>query len=219
MRIKLPDLFGAKDAQRAPRGARRSRTTVRSAAFAWAALALVLAGCGAGAGGGTTTQTPTGSSHASASASGELPGIVAYGGATYVSGRAVDFRLNEGTVTTDTDGSSHSRGGSFTYQLRSDDPRVDGLVTGTWNSDRWGVESNGALVQWGEATLTNDKGSWVGAYAGVMATPIGDMISRWWTGTGAYQGLTFFFWLQGDIFEATWHGLIYPGDPPPGSGS
>lgn len=219
MKTRVLHVFRQTGGQRAPRGARRSCITVRSFAFAGAALVLVLAGCGTSSGGGTTSQTPTGSSHTSASATTEVPGIVAYGGATYVSGRAVDFRLNEGTVTTDADGSSHSRGGSFTYQLRSDDPRVVGLVTGTWNSDRWGPEYNGALVQWGEATLTNDKGSWVGRYAGVMATPIGDMISRWWTGTGAYQGLTFFFWLQGDIFEATWHGLIYPGDPPPGSGS
>lgn len=194
---------------------------MRSRTIAIMAASLVLSACGAATSGSTATATqPAGAQPSAATAA---PTTVAYGTATYVSGTVTDFAINQGTVTTVApDGTSHSRGGSFTYQLVSDDPRVSGQVTGTWNSDRWGSEGNGALVQWGQATLTNSKGNWIGTWTGANAAPVGDMVNRWWTGTGAYQGLTFFFWMQAkDITDPSslWHGVIYPGPPPPGAQS
>ena len=60
------------------------------------------------------------------------------GDATYVTGRITNFDIDQGTITTNSDGSSHSRDGTITYTLTSNDPRAAGTVTGTWNSDRWG---------------------------------------------------------------------------------
>ena len=183
-----------------------------------AAATLVLTACGAATSGSTATTTQPPPTQPSTTAA--APTTASYGKATYVSGTISGFDISEGTVTTDSDGSSHGRGGSVTYQLVSDDPRVSGQVSGTWNSDRWGTQDNGALVQWGEVTLTNSKGSWVASYAGAYAAPVGDMINRWWVGTGAYQGLTFFCWMQVKDFSdptSQWYGVIYPGTPPPGA--
>lgn len=141
------------------------------------------------------------------------------GGATYLTGRIEDFTLDEGTVETDADGLEHSRDGTVSYRLVTDDPRVTGTVTGTWNSDRWGPSVyDGAMTQWGTATLTNEQGTWAADYAGAFASPVGDILVRWWRGTGAYDGLTFFMWTAGSepgvaSFEVG--GIIFPGDPPP----
>ena len=73
-------------------------------------------------------------------------------------------------------------------------------------------------MQWGESTLTHDGGTWVGSWAGTMAGPVGDMVSRWWRGTGQHEGLTFFFWMKAkDITDpaSTWDGVVHAGDPPP----
>lgn len=66
----------------------------------------------------------------------------------------------------------------------ANDPRAGGTLTATRNTERWGVEDNGALVQWGEATLSNEDGTWVGPYAGAFASAYGgDVITRWLVGT------------------------------------
>ena len=118
-------------------------------------------------------------------------GSVSYpGGATYVTGRIADFV--------------------------SDDPRVAGTVTGTWNSDRWGNPADGAITQWGEATITNENGTWEASYNGIWTSTLGDVITRWWQGSGDYEGLTFYMAATGkSAWE--WVGLIYPGTPPPGT--
>lgn len=192
----------------------RSRITVGVAA-----ACLMLTACGAAT--STSTSSVSSAVRPPASTGNPTPSSTSWGTATYVVGTVSNFDINEGTVSTVApDGTSHSRGGSFTYDLHSDDPRVSGSVTGTWNTDRWGEEDDGALVQWGDATLTNSKGTWVATWSGAMASPVGDMISRWWTGTGAYNGQTFYFWMQAtDISDptTTWHGVIYTGDPPPGA--
>jgi hypothetical protein len=140
------------------------------------------------------------------------------GGATYLTGRIESFNIDEGSLETDADGVQHSRDGTVSYQLVTDDPRVTGTVTGTWNTDRWGDLYDGAMTQWGTATLTNENGTWEGDYAGGFASPVGDIITRWWTGTGEYEGLTFYMWVAGSepgvpIFDIG--GIIVPGDPPP----
>jgi hypothetical protein len=126
------------------------------------------------------------------------------------------FTVSEGTVTTNDDGSSESRDGSVTEEFTSADARVAGTATETWETDRWGQSaSDGALVQWGTGELTNDGGSWEGTYSGIYSTETGDVLYRWWTGGGDYEGLTFFTWIT-DSTTSTWEwsGLIYPGTPP-----
>lgn len=131
-----------------------------------------------------------------------------------MTGRITDFTLHEGTVTNDADGTSHSRDGTISYTLISDDARVTGTVTGTWNSDRWGNPLNGAIVQWGEATITNEDGTWEASYNGIWTSGLGDVLTRWWQGSGDYAGLTFYMVATG---KSTWQwvGLIYAGSPPP----
>jgi hypothetical protein len=120
------------------------------------------------------------------------------GGATYVTGRIADFAISQGTITTHADGSSQSRDGTIEYRMISDDPRVAGAVAGTWNSDRWGAGlSNAAFVQWGDATLTTERGYWTAPYFGAFASPYGDVLTRWWVGYGELEGLTFYMWVAG----------------------
>jgi len=140
------------------------------------------------------------------------------GGATYLTGRVESFSIDEGSLETDADGVEHTRDGTFNYRLVTDDSRVTGMVTGTWNTDRWGDLYDGAMKQWGTSTLTNDNGTWESDYAGGFASPVGDIIARWWRGTGEYEGLTFYMWIAGSepgvpIFDVG--GIIFPGDPPP----
>ena len=138
------------------------------------------------------------------------------GGAAYVAGQIADFVIDEGTFTSDADGTSRTRNGSINYTLISNDARVAGTVTGTWNTDRWGAPGHGGFIQWGEATITNENGTWEAAYNGIWTSASGDVLTRWWQGTGAYEGLTFYMAASGEsILE--WSGFIYPGTPPPGA--
>jgi hypothetical protein len=144
------------------------------------------------------------------------------GGVTYLTGHVEGFIIDEGSLETDADGVDHSRDGTISYRVVTDDPRVTGMVNGTWNTDRWGDLYNGAMTQWGTATLTNESGTWEGDYAGGFASPVGDVIARWWRGTGEYEGLTFYMWIAGSepgvpMFDIG--GIIFPGDPPPTVGS
>ena len=185
---------------------------VRSLAVAVTLALAGTAGAGCGESDATTSAAPT-TQHVTTTLA-----YLDFGAASFITGTVTGFTLDEGTVTSDSDGTSHSRDGRFSDMFISSDPRASGKVTGTWNSDRWGTDpSNGILVQWGEATLTNDGGSWSGQWAGTMASPVGDMISRWWVGSGGYEGLTFFMWMQAkDVSDptTTWLGVIYSGAPP-----
>ena len=158
------------------------------------------------------TVVPTVASTATIGAAVRYPGQ-----ATYVSGTIEKFHLDEGTVTED-NGASRSRDGTVSYTMVANDPRVSGTLTGTWNSDRWGVYEDGGMVQWGDVVLTNDDGTWEGSFTGAYASGYGgDVHTRWTVGTGAYEGFTFYFWWDtpDGPFSGPWYGLIYPGDPPP----
>ena len=165
----------------------------------------------------TTATTLVSTTTAAGSETSTTLGPVSYpGGATYVTGRIADFVIDEGSVTTNADGTSQSRDGTLTYTLVSDDPRVAGTVTGTWNSDRWGNPADAAITQWGEATITNENGTWEASYNGICTSTLGDVITSWWRGSGDYEGLTFYMAATGkSAWE--WVGLIYPGTPPPGT--
>jgi hypothetical protein len=185
---------------------------MRAGFAALAAVALVLSGCS----GGTEKQAATTSrSPAAVTASPTSPPTpIAYGPATLVTGTDV-FSVNEGTVTTDADGSSHSRNGGFHSTLICADKRVAGTQVATWSSDRWGTESSGALVQWGTARISNSGGGWIGRYTGVYTSETHDVITWWFTGTGGYKGLSMYMWEQTSTgFEAPFQALVFPGSPP-----
>jgi hypothetical protein len=123
------------------------------------------------------------------------------------------------TFSTDADGTKHVRDDYHADRctVTTDDPRVSGSRSSTWNIDLWGrLGSNHKLVQWGTQRLENDGGAWEGRATGVATLPSspGDIIVHWYRGTGGYAGLSYFELWTG--FEP-WRiqGQIFPGDPPP----
>lgn len=145
------------------------------------------------------------------------PTAITHGPVTVVAGTAVCPSIDFGTVTTDSTGVQHSRGGTLACTQTVNDPRVSGAYTATWNLDWWGTadHSNGALVQWGTVRLVNAGGAWEGRATGVYSSERGDTIAHWYTGTGKYAGLSYFeLWTGG--LDGTWtiQGQIFPGNPP-----
>lgn len=100
--------------------------------------------------------------------------------------------------------------------VTTDDPRVTGVRSSTWNFDVWGNPGAGvgAGVQWGIPSLENDGGAWDGLATGVVSLPgRGDIIVNWYTGTGGYEGLGYFELWTG---SGPWRiqGQVFPGEPP-----
>jgi len=120
--------------------------------------------------------------------------------------------------TTDPDGTWHVRDDYHADRctLTTDDPRVTGVRSSTWNFDLWGDPNygTGAGVQWGTPRLENDGGAWEGRATGVVSLPgRGDIIVNWYKGTGGYEGLAYFeLWTGSGPWKI--QGQIFPGDPP-----
>lgn len=119
----------------------------------------------------------------------------------------------------DADGTMHGRGGTLRCTDVANDPRVSGSVSGTFDADAWGPDSEEvAFVMWGTLRLENEGGAWEGRYTGANTTETGDMYEVWYTGTGGYAGLSYFQWVTPacapvqDRLEFV--GLIFPGPPP-----
>jgi hypothetical protein len=169
------------------------------------AVVSLLAGCA-----GTATVAPP-SATAQPSAS-----LVAGADVTEVTGTATCPAADLGNATTDANGVTHYRGGTFVCTMRTDDPRVSGTHTsGEWSIDWWGEAdmSSGALVQWGTPRLENAGGAWEGSGSGVYSSDRGDIIAFWYKGTGGYADLGYFeLWTGNEPW--TIRGLIFPGDPP-----
>ena len=143
----------------------------------------------------------------------EAGGPVADKAVAVVTGTGTCPTADLGNATTDADGVTHYRGGTFRCTVTTDDPRVDGTETAPWNMDLWGTADNGALVQWGTSRLENVAGAWEGAGSGVYSSDRGDIIAFWYKGTGSYAGLSYFeLWTGSDPW--TIRGLIFPGNPP-----
>jgi hypothetical protein len=121
----------------------------------------------------------------------------------------------------DPTGTARVRDAAAICQMDFDDRRVSGVKTGPFGFDGWGTLGNGAFVQWGAPrTITNDGGTWVGWFTGAYASPTGDMITAWYEGAGAYEGLSFYEWIAGSgsgSYDVT--GLIFPGAPPAAASS
>jgi hypothetical protein len=188
---------------------------MRAMGVALAAAALVVTGCSGGTGDEERTAGTRSSSPAVTVAPAAPPTSVDYGPVTLVTGTDT-FSLDEGRVRSDPDGTSHSRGGEFRSTLESDDERVSGTHVATWSTDRWGTVYDGALVQWGKSRITNAGGGWVGRYTGIYTPKTHDVMTWWFTGTGGYEGLSMYLWeTTSGGFEATFHALVFPGEPPP----
>ncbi len=143
----------------------------------------------------------------------EAGGPVADDAVAVVTGTGTCPRADLGNATTDADGATHYRGGTFVCTVATDEPRVSGTETASWNMDLWGTAGNGALVQWGTARLKNDGGAWEGSGSGVYSSDRGDIIAFWYSGTGGYAGLSYFeLWTGREPW--TIQGQIFPGDPP-----
>ena len=76
-------------------------------------------------------------------------------------------------------------------------------------------------AKWGQATLTNEGGTWEGEWAGfhepiASELPMGQhSIMSWLEGTGDYEGLSFISTLTGDPSDTQARGIIYEGPIPP----
>ena len=154
--------------------------------------------------GGTTITRP------------EASGPVADDAVAVVSGTAkcpgLDFAF-----TTDPDGTKHVRDDYHADRctVTTDDPRVSGNRTSTWNIDLWGTVNAGRwkLVQWGTVRLENEAGAWEGRATGVASSSHGDIIVNWYKGTGDYAGLGYFeLWTGSGPWKI--QGQVFPGDPP-----
>jgi hypothetical protein len=176
----------------------------------WAAAAAILV-CLALGGVPALAQSPAGGSPPVGSPA-ATPGPAAW-----VTGTATCPTDDLGSSSTDAAGVQHFRNGTFKCVTTTSDARVSGRhSTTTWNADWWGAPglSRGEFVQWASVRLENSAGAWEGRLSGVGAVPErGDIITIWYTGTGAYAGLSYFEqWTGADPWKL--QGLIFPGDPP-----
>ena len=154
----------------------------------------------------TPTATPTPSAVATPT---PTPAAVSHGPVTVVTGTGRCPVLNP-VWTTDPDGTQHLRNLSVECTEETNDPRVSGTHTATWNMDVW---EGAAGVQWGTARLENAGGAWEGPLSGVYSAERGDTIMVWYTGTGGYHGLAYFeLWTGQEPWKI--QGQIFPGDPP-----
>jgi hypothetical protein len=206
---------------------RHDRNHGRPAAKAGTLLAIAML-AGACAAGGTSTGTssppptpPPTATQAVTPAPTETPSPVptpspiAYGAATVVRGTESCTFEKEGSTTTDADGTGRYRGAVLACTDTSNDPRVSGSATYTWEYDGWG---QGATVQWGTGRLENAGGAWDGTLTGSYSTPRGDVLLFWFKGSGGYEGLSYAMWAVLSPAEVAWtypvDGIIFPGSPP-----
>jgi hypothetical protein len=145
------------------------------------------------------------------------PAAVSHGPVTLVTGTATCPGM-DWNWTTDADGTQHVRDGHSPNgcTLVTDDARVSGHRTSTWNMDLWAdpTTGTGALVEWGTPRLENAGGTWQGRATSVASLPgRGDFMVNWYKGTGDYTGLGYFELWTG-VEPWTIQGQIFPGDPP-----
>jgi len=180
----------------------------------------LLAGCAAAASPTPLPASPTPTSVPSTAVATPTPtpAPATFGPVTVVTGTSrcpgLDF-----VWTTDAAGTKHVRDDYHADRctVTTDDPRVSGSRSSTWNLDLWGrLGTSHQLVQWGTQRLENAGGAWEGRATGVAAFPSspGDIIVNWYRGTGDYAGLAYFeLWTGFDPWVI--QGQIFPGDPPP----
>ena len=199
-----------------------ARDTAGRLLFGLTVMAL-LGGCAAGASPTPAPATPMNAPSAAVATPAPAPtptasaaGPMTFGPVTVVTGTESCPGLNP-DWTRDPNGTWHVRDQTVECIDSTDDPRVSGTHTATWNMDVWGAldQGAGAGVQWGAVRLENAGGAWEGQLSGVASLPgRGDIIVIWYKGTGGYAGLAYFELLSGsDPWKI--QGQVLPGDPPP----
>ena len=204
-----------------------------------ASNAIVLTACGAESGASTSTLPTQGSIPPAVTGGAPLSATRAAGGSPTATstaapvswGRTVLVRGWESCMAAnvvqsspDVDGMTRIRDATITCTMDMNDARVSGIKTGPMQIDGWGSETNGAIVEWGvPRRIDNTGGSWVGSFVGSYASGAGDMIQAWFTGTGAYAGLSFMEWIDAPEGTAASGyavvGVIFPGPLPPPYGT
>jgi hypothetical protein len=108
---------------------------------------------------------------------------------------------------------SQYRGGVVLLRDKMNDPRVDGTVTFKFSIDAY----DSAASEWGTMKVENKAGSWDGPCTGGTWTE-GDGIawSCWLTGSGAYDGYTYYKQSTKKVPEKFLDiiGVVFPGEPP-----
>jgi hypothetical protein len=118
----------------------------------------------------------------------------------------------EQTETRSEDGTIEWRDGEFVCEVTSNDPRVAGTGYYTSNQNAWGTgPSNASMVQWGTIRIENEGGAWEADYLGVYTSETGDVGASLFTGSGEYEGLSYYRW-SFETFGTSWYtkGLIFP---------
>jgi hypothetical protein len=108
---------------------------------------------------------------------------------------------------------SQYRGGVVSLTAKMNDPRVDGTVTFEFSIDAY----NSAASEWGTMKVENKAGSWDGpCTGGAWSEGEGIAWSCWLTGSGAYDGYTYYKQLSKEPADKFLRviGVLYPGEPP-----
>lgn len=141
---------------------------------------------------------------------------VAHGPTVLVAGREdcqLDPPARVPMTSTDADGTVHFRDGEFECTVVNNDPRIAGTAYYTIDMDRWGASvDDTAQVMTGTIRIENAGGAWEATYVGVYTSEWGDVFTALFTGTGTYEGLTYYQWAV-ETFGSSWptKGLIFPG--------
>jgi hypothetical protein len=104
------------------------------------------------------------------------------------------------------------RGGVATVTLSMNDGRVSGTAAYSFSVDVYSVAGS----EWGSLDLVTDQGSWKGPCSGGSWTAgSGLLLSCWLSGSGAYDGYTYYLVLSKPVGESpAAEGIVYPGEPP-----
>jgi hypothetical protein len=161
----------------------------------------------------TTVPTPTSTTVAETTTTAPLEPVVR-GPSAYVIGREecqiyqMEVPLTESRPEP---GIQHGRDGEFVCTVTNNDARVAGTSRYTLNQNRWGTgPQNGNMVQWGTIHLENDQGAWDADYLGIYTSETGDVVTSLFTGSGDYEGLSYYRWAIS--YGENWNtqGVIFP---------
>jgi hypothetical protein len=123
----------------------------------------------------------------------------------------VDARRDDGVVEVSGEG--------YTFPWNANDPRISGTAAIIFNETDYPggatLARTGDIgkVRTGLIRIVNDDGSWEGPYTSLQIDNLGfESAAGWLTGTGAYEGLTAYVVLSGDL---TFRGHVTAEGPPP----
>lgn len=124
------------------------------------------------------------------------------------------FDSDEGLVAVSGSGRFAPSPGVVTGTVTMSDPRVSGDVLAGY---QWLCEPNESCTSWGQATLTNDGGTWEGDFVAFNGPAPGHLqnLMIWMNGTGEYEGLSHVVNFVGPMGDAVGTGQIIGAPLPP----